>query len=210
MLKMEAEQGITHVVATPHFYAQHDSPERFLRRRTAAEARLREAMAEYPELPTLSVGAEVYFFPGISDSDILKELTIESKGCILLEMPLSPWTERMYREMEAISAKQGLMPIIAHIDRYIGPFHTHGIPQRLEQLPVLVQANASFFLRGMTKRMAFRMLRDDQIHLLGSDCHDLANRSPNLGSVVTAIERQLGRVPLQRIEEIQHSVLNGL
>ena len=26
LLKREAEQGINHVVATPHFYAQHDTP----------------------------------------------------------------------------------------------------------------------------------------------------------------------------------------
>ena len=32
MLKMEAEQGIQHVIATPHFYPKHDSPEHFLER----------------------------------------------------------------------------------------------------------------------------------------------------------------------------------
>ena len=35
MLRMEAEQGIFHVVATPHFYPQYDNPEQFLRKRTA-------------------------------------------------------------------------------------------------------------------------------------------------------------------------------
>ena len=33
MLRMEAEQGIDHVVATPHFYPQYDTPEHFLRKR---------------------------------------------------------------------------------------------------------------------------------------------------------------------------------
>lgn len=32
MLRMEAEQGIERIVATPHFYPQHDSPELFLNR----------------------------------------------------------------------------------------------------------------------------------------------------------------------------------
>ena len=27
LLKMEEEQGVTHVVATPHFYARYDRPE---------------------------------------------------------------------------------------------------------------------------------------------------------------------------------------
>ena len=36
------------------------------------------------------------------------------------------------------------------------------------ELPVLVQANAAFFQRFTTKRMALRMLAEGQIHLLGS------------------------------------------
>ena len=44
LLRMEAEQGIRRVIATPHFYPQHDSPERFLKRREMAERELREAM----------------------------------------------------------------------------------------------------------------------------------------------------------------------
>ena len=47
MLQSMARSGITHVVATPHFYAQYDSPERFLKRRGESEARLREEMEKY-------------------------------------------------------------------------------------------------------------------------------------------------------------------
>ena len=46
---------------------------------------------------------------------------------ILIEMPPAPWTESMYRELENIHTMQGLLPIVAHVDRYIRPFHTHKI-----------------------------------------------------------------------------------
>ena len=55
MLRMEAEQGISRVVATPHFYPRYDSPEHFLKRRAEAEAVLREAMRKEPGLPELSI-----------------------------------------------------------------------------------------------------------------------------------------------------------
>ena len=207
MLKKEAEQGVTHVVATPHFYAHHDSPERFLARRERAEKKLREAMKDYPGLPTLSVGAEIYYFSGISDSDILKQLTIDKKGCILLEMPVSLWSESMYREIGDIPAKQGLTPIIAHVDRYIGPFRTHGIPERLEKLPVYVQANAGFFLRSTTRGMALRMLKENRIHLLGSDCHNMSTRVPNLGSAAEVIRKRLGQETLDRISSCEKEIL---
>lgn len=207
MLRMEAAQGISRVVATPHFYPRHDTPERFLRRRTQAEGELRRAMEGESGLPELIVGAEVYFFSGISDSDILNELTIGKKHSILIEMPHSPWTESMYRELEGIWVKQGLMPVIAHVDRYIAPFRTFGIPEKLAELPVLVQANAEFFLDRRTSRMALRLLREDKIQLLGSDCHNLSSRKPNLGQALTLIEKKLGRETLDRIVRCGNELL---
>ena len=114
----------------------------------------------------------------------------------------------MYRELEQIWVKQNLTPVIAHIDRYIGPFRTHGIPERLEDLPVLVQANAEFFLDRRTSRMALRMLRENRIHLLGSDCHNLTSRKPDLGRAVQKIEKTLGPSVISRLREFEDLVLS--
>jgi len=209
MLRAQAEQGITHVVATPHFYAQHDTPKNFLARRDEAEARLREEMAKHSGLPTLSVGAEVYFFRGMSDSNILSQLTIDKKECILVEMIGSPWEEYAYRELEGIQVKQGLTPIIAHVDRYIGPFRQHRIPERLSQMPVIVQANSSFFLQKSTRRLAMRLLQQGDIHLLGSDCHNLTSRKPDLNAAVSLIRDQLGEGILAEIRMHERLVLTG-
>lgn len=199
MLQQEAVQKIGHIVATPHFYAGHQSPEAFLGNRLEAESRLREAMNQIPNLPRLSVGAEVYFFDGISNSDVLPQLTIGNTNAILIEMPMSDWSERNLQELTEIYENRGLIPIIAHLDRYIRPFHTKGLPERLAELPVLVQANANFFLTRNTRRLAFRLLRQDKIHLLGSDCHNLSTRPPNLGDALNAIRLQLGNQILERI-----------
>ena len=207
MLKAAAEQGVDHVIATPHFYAQYNTPERFLEKRKRAEEALREEMQKHTGLPKLSVGAEVLFFKGISDCDALKLLTIAEKDCILLEMAESPWGDYAYREMQQIREKQGIIPIIAHVDRYIGPWQDFGIPKRLEQIPVAVQANASFVLRPFTARMAMRMLKRGQIHVLGSDCHNLTTRQPNLGSALQRIEQKLGQEALDYIHSWENALL---
>ena len=207
MLRMEKQQGIECVIATPHFYANHDTPEQFLQRRARAEQRLREEMAKHGDLPQLKIGAEVYFFKGISDSDVVSELTIDSKRCILVEMPVSPWTDSMYRELEGLYVKRGFTPVVAHIDRYISRFRTFGIPQRLGELPVLVQANADFFLNRATASMALRMLKKDEIHLLGSDCHNLKSRKPNLGEAAALIEKRLGRAAIEQIKTYEREIL---
>lgn len=207
LLRMQAQQGVAQVVATPHFYANHDTPERFLRRRAAAWEALREAMAQEAGLPQVILGAEVYYFPGISDSEALPQLTIGQKSYMMLEMPAVPWTQNMYREIENIYAKHGITPIIAHIDRYINPLRYRQILMQLEELPVLVQANSAFFLRPMTAPLALRMLKENRIHLLGSDCHDCIRRRPNLGEAVQKIEKHLGLAELERIGEYEKTVL---
>lgn len=200
MLRMEAEQGITKIVATPHFYPNQDSPEQFLRRREESVKILQESMAGFSEMPALKMGAEVQFFSGMSHSDLLSALTIDKCNGILIEMPHGPWTTGMLQELEKIHVRLGLVPIIAHIDRYIRPFKTYGIPERLRELPVMVQANASFFLSGKTSRLAFRLLKEDKIHVLGSDCHRLETRPPRLGEAVSRIEKRMGPDIIRRIQ----------
>lgn len=203
MLRMEREQGIQTLVATPHFYPQHDSPERFLHRREEALRQLREKMPEFEALPQIVLGAEVYYFRGMSQSDRLGQLTIGEKSCILIEMPMTAWTEEMYRELEQIHSQRGILPIVAHIDRYVHPFTAERILRRLEELPVMVQANGDFFLRRATSRMAMRLLQEDRIHLLGSDCHGIDRRPPNLAAAAAKIRKKLGEEALLRLEKHQ-------
>lgn len=207
MLRMLAEQGVTHVVATPHFYARHDTPQAFLSRREKAKELLFEALEKNPGLPTVSVGAEVYYFRGISESELIPQLTIDGKRCIMIESIGSPWKESFYQELIRIHQRWGVTPVIAHIDRYIAPLRTYGIPQRLMELPVLVQANAEFFTNRRTAGMAVRMLRDGYIHLLGSDCHNTGERQPNLGEAMAFIEKKLGIQSLERVRTCAQQIL---
>lgn len=207
MLRLEASQGIRYVVATPHFYPQEDTPEAFLLRRTAACLALEECLQSEPELPRIIPGAEVAFFRGMSESDALPQLSIGGTKAILIEMPPPPWPDSYYRELERIRLVWGLTPIIAHIDRYIAPLRTHRIPAKLARMPLLVQANASFFLNRSTRSMALRLLRAGQIHVLGSDCHNLTDRKPNLGEAREIIRHRLGREPITRIREYGRGLL---
>ena len=209
LMEIEAEQGIKRVVATPHFYANHDSPERFLERRANAKALLEKALENRIDMPKIEIGAEVHFFRGISDSEFLPELTITNKRFILIEMPDSDWSESMYSELESIYYQRGITPIIAHMDRYISPFRTRKIPEKFSKMPVLVQANASFFLEGgLTSKLALKLLKEDKIQLLGSDCHNLTKRPPKLGLAAEVIRKKLGEEYLERIENYGETVFS--
>lgn len=210
MLKMEARQGITHVVATPHFYAQSDKLDAFLQRRDEAYRALQEEMKKHPGLPEVILGAEVSFFRGISESEFLNKLTIHRNRCLLIELPPMPWDASVYRELEAIWIRREVLPILAHIDRYLTPWNSRRTLQQLSRLPVILQANAEFFLNRRTAKMAMAMLKKQQIQLLGSDCHNMSSRRPNLDQAVERIVQKLGADSLSIISEYEHKVLNDL
>lgn len=201
MLRMEKQQGIDCVVATPHFYAHRDNPERFLSRRREGELLLREAMEQYDDLPELKIGAEVRYFASMSQSEILPELSIDHKKYILVEMPFAKWTDAMYRELCEIYERQDLIPVVAHVERYINRFTMHRVLEKLADTPALIQANAEFFLDKRTSGIALKMLKNGQIHLLGSDCHNLSSRKPNLGDALKMIHDRLGEETLLRIAD---------
>ncbi|MBQ6890517.1 MAG: hypothetical protein IJN53_05835 [Oscillospiraceae bacterium] len=207
MLAMQASQGITHTVATPHFYPSHQRFEEFLERRAQALETLQQAMAGKNGLPEVIAGAEVHYFPGIGSCEALKQLTIGGGRYILIEMPAAQWTQRMYQELADISANQGLVPVAAHVDRYLGTFSTRGIPEKLMEFGCLIQANASAFLTPLAARQSLALLRREQIHLLGSDCHNVSSRPPQLGKALDKIRSALGEEAIARLDGLGQQVL---
>jgi len=205
MLRKEAEQGIRQVVATPHFYARHDTPERFLARRDAAAERLRTVCSR--DLPQIILGAEVAYYSGMSESDILPAFCIGDSRYLLVELPGPPWSSGVLEELAAIRSRQGLTPIVAHVDRYLMPLQTERMLRRLAELPVLLQVNTSWFLQKHTARTALRQLKLGRIHLLGSDCHNLDSRPPNLGQAAAEISRRLGGEALDWLVQQQNRII---
>ena len=208
MLQMEKEQGIRTVIATPHFDARFDDPEVFLAKREQAESSLRLAVAKEAGIPQVIPGAEVAFFRGMSHSEFLPHLTIGGSRCILVEMPPAPWPEEFYRELADIWNLRHLLPVIAHVDRYITPLRTFGIPERLGSMQVAVQANGTFFLEKRTAAMAMKMLKSGRIQVLGSDCHNMTDRKPNLGVAMERIRYKLGDKTVQKIRDYGNLILN--
>lgn len=209
MLRMEAEQGIETVVLTPHFYAHRDTPDAFLARRQAAETALQEAMKKESGLPRIVVGAEVAYYRGMSESEELRRLCIGDTDYILIELPAPPWKEQVYAELQGIVEKQRLMPVIAHIDRYLPRFGADRIVERLMKHPMMIQANARFFTSRRSAKTAARMLRAEKIHLLGSDCHNLDGRAPDLGGAAAGIRQRCGTEFFDKIIQNGEEILGN-
>ena len=204
LVKTLKEQNVETIIATPHFYANIESTEKFFKRRSESYQRLHERLPEGS--PAIKLGAEVRYYPGISRMADLKQLKIEGSKLLLLEMPISKWTEYTVRELIEIASLQDINPILAHIERYLA-LQTADVQHRLYESGILMQVNASFFVKVTTKRKAIDYLSSGKIHFLGSDCHNMTTRPPQLDRAFAYIIKKLGTDFISQMDEYGYSML---
>ena len=204
LISAQASQGITTVVATPHFYANYESVDTFLSRRKAALDLLR---SELPDgSPEIRLGAEVRYYQGISRLEGLKELRIEGTKLLLLEMPRTAWTESMIRELIELSGKSGIQLVLAHVERYID-LQKRTTVKRINDAGILKQVNAEYFISFLSKRKAITALKEGDIQFVGSDCHNLTSRPPRIGQAYEMIRKKLGDDFITLVNEYGYSML---
>ncbi len=207
MLKLEYEQGIYKIVATPHFYASRHSIEHFLSRRSQSMNEAEEAMPAGESLPGIIPGAEVYYFPGMGKAAPIQKLCIQDTNILLLELPFCQWTGDILEDVRDLLHKQNLTVMIAHVERYYEFQRDKSVWNEIINLAPYLQINADCFLKWRNRRLGFELLRSRDNIVLGSDCHNMKNRSPNLQSARDIIEKKVSDSLLEQIDQLGERLL---
>lgn len=174
MLQEEMKHGVQTIIATPHFYPDGPSVTKFIQNRHLAYKEMKQYILKMSDmsLPDIRLGAEVLLATETAYLENLKELAIEGTKYILIEMPYDDWQEWVYESIERIYSVQGLIPVIAHIERYIPMQKDTGQIYRLLSIPkVLGQMNTRSLLDAKRKHLCYRLIKSKMVHVLGSDAH---------------------------------------
>lgn len=204
MLDTSATMGVTLLAATPHFYADQMQIDTFLENREAAYT----AIAPYAQAKGIRLikGAEVAFFRGIGRSEQITALQLEGTNLLLLEMPFRDWTKSDLKEVDQL-IDRGITPILAHIERFYGFQRDKGIVDALMDRDVLVQINTDPLTHWSTRGKLLKLIRQERVHFLGSDCHNTTTRPQNLALGREVIRKKLGEDTLRQLDEISASYL---
>jgi len=180
MLKEAVNQGVEHLVLTPHLYEADiikgtGEWKAKIEKGKQAIASLLEANA----LPIkVTVAAEVRYQDMLPI--ILEELDVLIGGkYLLLEFAFHSVPNNLERIIYEITRK-GVIPIIAHPER-IKPWQRE--PQRLEELINMgcpTQLDIGSFLGTLgpnSEKLANYLFDRDAVHLVGSDSHNLTSRA---------------------------------
>ena len=157
MLSHSRSQGVGTIVSTSHYYSFRESTSDFVTRRDHAIYNLERHIKEHDlDMPEIVTAAEVRLFPELRMDKNLDKLCIEGTRNILIEMPYESWTGWMYNEIYALITK-GYTPIMAHIERFLGPVSEKEILTKLLAMDVYVQCNAESFedrkMRSFIKKL---------------------------------------------------------
>jgi len=90
--------------------------------------------------------------------------------------------------------------ILAHIERYL-PYLKSGNAAQMLRLELQMQMDTQFITDRKTRRLARKILKDNPPFLLGTDCHDLTDRKPDMGEAVEILhKRAMEKIILQAME----------
>ena len=203
LLRMEYEQGVRTVIATPHFrFRMFETPAEKVRE----QFRLVEKAASEIS-PDLHVYLGCEFHANMEMLPMLREqkvMTMAGSRYVLTEF--SHNSEESYiRERLSALLSGGYKPIMAHIERYEGRQHKRTKRESLDcalaleeltEMGAYMQINADSITGKdgfFTKRYCNKIMKDGLLHFVGSDCHNSAKRSSRIGEAYRMVSAKFGQ-----------------
>lgn len=198
-------QGITDIIATPHFYPLVDSLDEFIENRKKSHGLLLAYTQDQPH-PNIYLGCEVLYYSGISYASGLEKLTLAGSRYILLEPDYCMINSRLQSEILHFS-ESGFIPIIAHLERYYKAKGFRKFYNFIKENHIPVQVNATSFFSKHYNRILKKLIRDDIITYIASDTHSVDIRPPMIKKALERITELYGKEYTKRLIENTQSLL---
>lgn len=210
MLKILKEQGITHVIATPHFKMtdKSNSIDEFITKRNESYQELKnEIDRQGLDLPKIFLGAEVLLTMDFVEAKNKEKLCIENTNIMLIELPYYEWQSWILRMLSDLCNDNNIEPIIAHADRYVD-FISSDMFDKLFNLGYKTQVNAEFVdSKARIKRLK-KWLKSGQICYIGSDSHGTDFRPPTFDSYFNKIKKVAGEAFINNVSKHSTELIN--
>lgn len=177
MLNLAHEQGITHIIATPHYISGQD-----IGRLKELAKQLGEAAHSLSERMTIGLGQEVQYF---EELPLFLErgevLTLSRSRYVLVEFLPGDGYTRLFRAVRSL-VQASYLPVIAHAERY-GCLRERGRTEELVKCGAYLQMNAGSLGGGIFDRQSVwcrKEIRKGNIHFIATDMHGVLIRPPEM------------------------------
>jgi protein-tyrosine phosphatase len=193
MARIAAEEGISHVVCSPHANGTYAYEPRVIAEKIAELQRLLDRNAIGVKL---GHGCDFHMsYENIEEAKLNPaKYSINGLGYILVELPdygISPGLTEVFYQMQLA----GLTPILTHPER--NPTLQADRPRMMDWLRggVVVQVTAGSVVGRMGRRaesMAHDLLANRWVHFLATDAHNMTSRPPKMREAFELVAKKYG------------------
>ncbi|HHV99388.1 MAG TPA: tyrosine protein phosphatase [Clostridiaceae bacterium] len=195
MAQMALAEGISRIIATPHFEPDIKNIEDFVAKREEAILHLTsELKARGIDIEILT-GAEVYLTPSLLELARLERLCLGNSRYMLVEIPFMSvpiWMDELLYSLQL----KGVTPVLAHPERNIKLITKPQILDNFVDRGLMLQINASSFYDGIARDIRGFMkyvMKNQMVHFLATDAHSTGSRPPKIQDSIRVIADAYGR-----------------
>ncbi|MFV0344063.1 MAG: CpsB/CapC family capsule biosynthesis tyrosine phosphatase [Anaerocolumna sp.] len=168
-------QGVTAAICTPHFNPATMSMDDFVIRRNNALKLLTDVKIK------IIMASETYLHEYLFHYNDITPLYVSGTNYILIELPFEKkWNENILSNIEKLRYYYGVTPIIAHVERYPMLAKNNKSLHYLKELGCLMQINTETIMNKKYKKLIDFYMKNDYLDVLGTDCHNMTSRSPQM------------------------------
>lgn len=192
---------INKIVATPHFNAMGDV-ENFIAQRDERIAMLKEVMRDKLIDVSIYPGAEVFIDDDVFFAKNLRDLTINKSRYLLVEFSFYGLRFKNIIDYLNELSQMGVVPIIAHPERYEYFQKDYNAVNELASRGVLFQLNAGSLASrdGLEEfELAYEMAYKGIASFIGTDAHSLKHRPNDIGEMLRVFPQDIDRNLMQRM-----------
>lgn len=195
MLQIAASEGIVAVILTPHHKPMHHnvSPEHALYRRDE----LKEAAGALGIKIRLLTGCEVYYSGETADELANGSIaTLAGSRYVLIEFHPADQYSTIRSAVYTVQS-QGFMPVLAHVERYQDIAEHPEHVTELRDMGCVIQVNAGSVMGrfgGGAKRFTRGLMDKGLVHIVATDAHDSAHRSPKIADCREYVGKHWGEL----------------
>ncbi len=207
MIKALMAQGVEHIVATPHYIRHTCGLSEYLDMREKAFESIMEL--ESAKQCKISLGSEVYIERDLASLEGVQNLAVRGTNRILMEFPYSSFERWTIDEVYNLCYSFRLVPILAHIERYLGYYSSRDVDEILAMDDAIFQVNAISLSEKSRLKFILELIEGDYPVVLGSDAHNMISRIGDYKKGLEILKAKLSKKRFESFIEFNKSVLEN-
>lgn len=207
LLRELKEQGVNHIIATPHFYPQTDNSSAFLLARKKSFETLKEHLSK--DMPNISIGCELLYYENIGLSNSISQFCLSNSNYLLLELTDDCINEKLLFDLINLKSKK-IIPIIAHIERYAYAKKYRKFLKFIKEENILTQINASAVLDHYGYKIIKKLIKKDIVNFISTDTHSIDFRPPLMQKAIEILNSDFGEEFTQKLITNSRNLLNEI